>query len=134
MRSGMWKTASLLVGMLWGSACVAGITVPAGATFELDGGTVDLAGGDVESRGTVRLGGGELLGVGDFRVLAGTADDGDILAHLERQREALAERLQHYHKVVERIDEIIQHEREAREVQSMGHRHLKLKNVTWNRS
>lgn len=76
MRSGMWKTASLLIGMLWGSACVAGITVPAGATLELDGGTLDLAGGDVESRGTVRLGGGELLGVGDFRVLAGTADLG----------------------------------------------------------
>jgi DNA-binding transcriptional MerR regulator len=48
-------------------------------------------------------------------MLAGADDDGDILSHLERQRDAMAERLQHFRKVVKRIDKIIQHERDARE-------------------
>jgi DNA-binding transcriptional MerR regulator len=57
----------------------------------------------------------------DIREMISTAgDEEDILIHLERQREAMAERLQHYRNVVKRIDAVIQHEREAREVINMA--------------
>lgn len=82
MRLRNWGAAWLVLGTLVSSSCLAGITVPAGATFDLDGGRVDVAGGDVESRGTLRLGDGELTGVGDFRVLAGTADLGSGLIRI----------------------------------------------------
>jgi DNA-binding transcriptional MerR regulator len=53
-------------------------------------------------------------------ILAGGADDADVLDHLERQRESMATRLQHYRDVLKHIDGIIQHEREAREVNKMA--------------
>jgi DNA-binding transcriptional MerR regulator len=53
-------------------------------------------------------------------ILADNTDDEDILAHLERQRDAMAQRLQHYRNIVKRIDEIISYEREARELSSMS--------------
>jgi DNA-binding transcriptional MerR regulator len=53
-------------------------------------------------------------------ILADNTEDRDILTHLEQQRDAIAERLRHYGRVVKQIDEIIRHEREARELRSMG--------------
>jgi DNA-binding transcriptional MerR regulator/effector-binding domain-containing protein len=53
-------------------------------------------------------------------ILAGATDDADILAHLERQRESIASRLQHYRGVLKHIDDIIHHEREAREGTKMA--------------
>jgi effector-binding domain-containing protein len=52
-------------------------------------------------------------------ILAGAAADANILAHLERQREAIAGRLKHFQDVVTKIDELIRHERAARETQHM---------------
>jgi DNA-binding transcriptional MerR regulator len=52
-------------------------------------------------------------------ILAGAADDADILDHLQRQRTSLAGRLLHYHDMVRRIDDIIHEQREAREAQKM---------------
>jgi DNA-binding transcriptional MerR regulator/effector-binding domain-containing protein len=48
-------------------------------------------------------------------ILAGCTDDADVLEHLERQRESMAMRLAHYRNVLKHIDDIIHHEREARE-------------------
>lgn len=53
-------------------------------------------------------------------ILFGASDDADILAHLERQREEIAGRLQHFQNVVKRIDDIIHQQREAREMQKMA--------------
>jgi DNA-binding transcriptional MerR regulator len=53
-------------------------------------------------------------------ILAGAADDADILDHLQRQRQSLADRLQHDRDVLRRIDDIIQQQREAREAQKMA--------------
>jgi effector-binding domain-containing protein len=53
-------------------------------------------------------------------ILAGSADDVDVLAQLERQRESMAARLQHYRDVLNHIDDIIHHEREARELNKMA--------------
>lgn len=75
-------TGVLLAGLLLSTVASADIRLPAGATLELGTGTLDAAGGDVESSGTVRLGSGQLLGVRDFRVLAGLADLGAGLLRL----------------------------------------------------
>jgi DNA-binding transcriptional MerR regulator len=48
-------------------------------------------------------------------ILAEANDDTDLLAHLERQRESLAHRLQHTRDALRRIDEMIQQQREAQE-------------------
>ena len=48
-------------------------------------------------------------------ILAGATDDADILAHLERQRVAVAARLQHYRDVLHHIDQIVHEQRAARE-------------------
>jgi DNA-binding transcriptional MerR regulator/effector-binding domain-containing protein len=48
-------------------------------------------------------------------ILAGATDDADLLAYLDRQRESVAGRLAHYRDVLTHIDDIIHHEREARE-------------------
>jgi DNA-binding transcriptional MerR regulator len=53
-------------------------------------------------------------------ILAGASDDADILAHLEKQREAMAGRLQHYQNVLRQVDAIIHEQREARETQKMA--------------
>ncbi len=53
-------------------------------------------------------------------ILTGASDDAEVLAHLERQRHAMAGRMQHFRGVVKRIDEIIQQQREAREIQKMA--------------
>jgi DNA-binding transcriptional MerR regulator/effector-binding domain-containing protein len=53
-------------------------------------------------------------------ILAGATEDADILSHLERQRTLLAERLQHYQNVVQRIDDMIQQQRAAREATKMA--------------
>jgi DNA-binding transcriptional MerR regulator len=47
-------------------------------------------------------------------ILAGATDDADILAHLERQRVAVAARLQHYRDVLHHIDQIVHEQRAAR--------------------
>lgn len=52
-------------------------------------------------------------------ILSGARDDADVLAHLERQKQSLTERLRHYQDVVRQIDQVIQSEREAREVEDM---------------
>jgi DNA-binding transcriptional MerR regulator/effector-binding domain-containing protein len=46
-------------------------------------------------------------------VLAGCDDDADLLAHLERQRQTIAERLRSYRAIGASLDRIITHEREA---------------------
>jgi DNA-binding transcriptional MerR regulator len=48
-------------------------------------------------------------------ILAETNDDSDLLAHLEEQREKLAQRLQHVRGVLRQIDAMIGEQREARE-------------------
>ena len=53
-------------------------------------------------------------------ILAGAAEDADILAHLERQKQSLATRLQHYQDVVHHIDQVIRSERTAREVEQVS--------------
>jgi DNA-binding transcriptional MerR regulator len=53
-------------------------------------------------------------------ILAGATDDSDILAHLERQRVSVANRLQHYRDVLQHIDQIIHEQREAREELKMS--------------
>jgi len=53
-------------------------------------------------------------------LLAGAAEDADILMHLERQRETLAVRLQHYQDVVQRVEDIIHQQRHAREEDKMA--------------
>jgi DNA-binding transcriptional MerR regulator len=56
--------------------------------------------------------------IDDIReILAGAADDADIIAYLERQRLSLADRMQHYRDMLRQIDDIIQQQREAREAQ-----------------
>src|SRR5687767_11652768 len=53
------------------------------------------------------------------QMLAGASDDADILAHLERQKTSLNERLQRYRNVMRQIDELIQSQREARVLEKM---------------
>jgi DNA-binding transcriptional MerR regulator/effector-binding domain-containing protein len=53
-------------------------------------------------------------------ILSEARDDRDLLAHLERQRESLAHRLQHVRGVLRRIDEIIHEQRAAREAIKMA--------------
>jgi DNA-binding transcriptional MerR regulator/effector-binding domain-containing protein len=53
-------------------------------------------------------------------ILVGCADDADILVHLERQRESVAQQLQHYRNVLKHIDDIIYHHRETREESKMA--------------
>jgi DNA-binding transcriptional MerR regulator len=53
-------------------------------------------------------------------MLAGADDDADILTHLERQRESVASRLQHYRDVLKHIDDIIHEQRTAREETKMA--------------
>ena len=53
-------------------------------------------------------------------ILAEAKDDPDLLAHLERQRESLAHRLEHARDVLRRIDEMIEQHREAREATKMA--------------
>jgi DNA-binding transcriptional MerR regulator len=49
------------------------------------------------------------------KILAGAADDADILAHLEQQRVSIADRMQQDRNKLRQIDDIIQQQREARE-------------------
>jgi DNA-binding transcriptional MerR regulator len=53
-------------------------------------------------------------------MLAGATDDADILDHLERQRLAVADRLQHFRDVLRQIDQIIAEQRRAREESKMA--------------
>lgn len=75
-------TVALLSGLLLSTVASADIRLPAGAMLKLGSGTLDAAGGDFESSGTVQLGSGQLLDVRDFRVLAGLADLGSGLLRL----------------------------------------------------
>lgn len=75
MRMGFVGSLLLLLG-LSGQAS-AGVTLPAGAGVDLEGGRIDLAGGDLVTSGALRLQSGELAGVGDVRILAGSADLGN---------------------------------------------------------
>jgi DNA-binding transcriptional MerR regulator/DNA gyrase inhibitor GyrI len=52
-------------------------------------------------------------------MLAGCTEDADVLVHLERQKQALAERMKHYQDIVRQIDQVIQSQREAREADAM---------------
>jgi DNA-binding transcriptional MerR regulator len=53
-------------------------------------------------------------------MLAGAADDADILEHLERQKQSLSERLQKYKNAVRQIEQIVDQERASREVERMS--------------
>lgn len=65
------------------AAAQADVAVPSGASLQLAGGRLDLAGGDVFIGGALGLGSGELRGVGALRILAGgSADFGSGVATL----------------------------------------------------
>jgi DNA-binding transcriptional MerR regulator len=53
-------------------------------------------------------------------IMAGANDDADLLAHLERQREVIGGRLQHFRDVVKKLDDMICQQREAQEMQKMA--------------
>jgi DNA-binding transcriptional MerR regulator/effector-binding domain-containing protein len=53
-------------------------------------------------------------------ILAEANDDGDLLAHLEQQRESLAHRLRHVRGVLRQLDEMIHQQRAAREELKMA--------------
>jgi DNA-binding transcriptional MerR regulator len=53
-------------------------------------------------------------------ILAGCSEDEDVLAHLERQKESMTRKLEHYRDVVSQIDQLIEHERQAREEDKMS--------------
>ncbi|HEX3599998.1 MAG TPA: MerR family transcriptional regulator, partial [Lacipirellulaceae bacterium] len=53
-------------------------------------------------------------------ILAGAADDADILSYLERQKHLLTEKLQHYQNVVATIDQVIEQECESRKENAMS--------------
>jgi DNA-binding transcriptional MerR regulator/effector-binding domain-containing protein len=53
-------------------------------------------------------------------ILAGTSDDADLLAHLQRQRASISGRLQHFRDVVKKLDHMIRQQREAQELQKMA--------------
>jgi DNA-binding transcriptional MerR regulator len=52
-------------------------------------------------------------------VLAQAGDDADLLSYLQKQRQSLAERLQHVRGVLRRIDEMIEQQRESRKEMNM---------------
>lgn len=52
-------------------------------------------------------------------ILSGASEDADILAHLERQKQTLTDRLQHYEDAVRQIDQVIRSERQSRDVDNM---------------
>jgi DNA-binding transcriptional MerR regulator len=52
-------------------------------------------------------------------ILADCSDDADILAHLERQKDSLTQKLRHYQGVVQKIERLIKQERQAREEEKM---------------
>jgi hypothetical protein len=82
MRQLFLHVPLLLAGLLLAASVSAGIRVPAGATLDVGGGRIDLAGSSLESSGTFRLGSGQLLDTLDFRVLDGLADLGAGLLQL----------------------------------------------------
>jgi DNA-binding transcriptional MerR regulator/effector-binding domain-containing protein len=53
-------------------------------------------------------------------VLSGCNEDADVLLFLERQRELLKTKLQHYTEVLHEIDQFLGHERQAREEEKMN--------------
>jgi DNA-binding transcriptional MerR regulator/effector-binding domain-containing protein len=53
-------------------------------------------------------------------ILAECHEDVDVLAHLERQKASLQEKLRHYENVVSRIDELVRAQRKAREEDKMS--------------
>jgi DNA-binding transcriptional MerR regulator len=53
-------------------------------------------------------------------ILTECRDDMDILTHLERQKDALVNKLRHYQDVVKKIDRLIKDQREAREEDRMS--------------
>src|SRR5688572_15855973 len=66
-----------------GAAQAYGLTLPAGARFDLAGGRIDLVDGDLLNAGTLVLGAGAIVDSGAFRNLAGaTADPGTALLRL----------------------------------------------------
>jgi DNA-binding transcriptional MerR regulator/effector-binding domain-containing protein len=64
-------------------------------------------------------------------ILAGASDDADVLAHLERQRVVLAEKLQQFRGKLQRIDDIIREQRQVREAQMTAESelHIQLRDV-----
>ena len=54
-------------------------------------------------------------------ILAECGDDQDTIDYLESHKRLLGEKLQHYRDLVDRIDRVIVHEREARETMKMHH-------------
>jgi DNA-binding transcriptional MerR regulator/effector-binding domain-containing protein len=54
------------------------------------------------------------------QILAACGDDADLLTQLERQKTALTQKLQHYQNVVEKINQLINQERQSRQEESMS--------------
>jgi DNA-binding transcriptional MerR regulator len=52
-------------------------------------------------------------------ILADCGDDADILGHLERQKDSLTQKLRHYQGVVQKIDRLIEDQRQMREEEKM---------------
>lgn len=88
MRTGLrraWAAALLFstFPLFAATAQAQSLTVPAGASLQVSGGRIDLAGGDAGIAGLLALGAGELRGVGALRIAAGgTADFGSGTATL----------------------------------------------------
>jgi DNA-binding transcriptional MerR regulator/effector-binding domain-containing protein len=53
-------------------------------------------------------------------ILANCRSDADVLAYLEQQRESLAKKLEHYKNAVDKIDQLITNQRQAREEERMS--------------
>lgn len=80
--SGKFARGALAL-LFFAAAAQADIVVPPGASLQLSGGRLDLAGSDVLISGALGLGSGELRGVGALRILAGgSADFGSGVATL----------------------------------------------------
>lgn len=53
-------------------------------------------------------------------ILADCRDDSDILAHLQRQKDSLTQKLRHYQDVVHKIDQLIENQLHTREEDKMS--------------
>jgi DNA-binding transcriptional MerR regulator/DNA gyrase inhibitor GyrI len=95
-----------------------GLLVPAAVDVETGYRSYDERNLDV-ARVIVALRGLEFSLEEIAEMLAGAADDADILDHLERQKQSLSERLRKYKNAVQQIEHIVDQERTSREVEKM---------------